>query len=108
MGRLLVEIGRGVDVGPAALAAAWNADEETRGLGTAVVESARTADVFSVMDLVVLPTGIGLAVNAITALVSSLLARLRAKPDVLDLEIFATTKANGDQVIAVHLRKLPG
>ena len=104
MGRLVLAVDPGVPVSPADLAAAWNADEETSAVGAAAIETAPQGDFFGVMELVVVPAGVGLAVNAMTAIVGSLIARLRARPDPPDLEFAELTRPNGDRVVVVRLR----
>jgi hypothetical protein len=104
MGRLVLAIDPGMEVGPVELAAAWNRNDETSAVGTAVVEAAPPGDFFGVMELVVIPAGVGLAVNGITAMISSLVAKLQAGTDPPELEIAETTRPNGDRIVVVRLR----
>lgn len=101
MGRLVVVIDPGVAVSPAELAAAWNADDAASAVGSAGVEAARPGDFFGVVELVVIPAGVGLAVNAVTAVIGRLVSRLRASRDQPELEI---AEVDGDRVVVVRLR----
>lgn len=104
MGRLMLAMDPDLEVSPADLAAAWNGDEETSLVGSATVETAPPGDFFGLMDVVVIPAGVGLTVNGITAMVGTLIARLRARPDQTDLEIAEMTRPNGDRIVVVRLR----
>ncbi len=106
MERIVVAVDPNVQVSPAQLAAAWNRDREASAVGTATIETAPPGDYLGVMDLVVIPGGVGLAVNAITALVSRLISKLRDRPGQPELEIIEMTTVNGDQVVVVRLRRI--
>lgn len=104
MGRIVLVMDPELEVSPADMAAAWNGDDEMSLLGSATVETASPGDFFGLMDLVVIPAGVGLTVNAITAMVGTLIAKLRARPGRADLEISEMTRPNGDRIVVVRLR----
>jgi hypothetical protein len=108
MARFVIAVDVELKVASSDLAGAWNQDEEAAAAGAATVETAPPGDFFGVMELVVVPAGVGLAVNAVTALVGKMIARLRPQqPDQPELEIAEMTGANGDQVVVVRLREIP-
>jgi hypothetical protein len=103
MGRLVLAIDPELGVSPANMVAAWNSDDEASLVGSATVEATTPGDFFGVMDMVVIPAGVGLTVNGITAMVGRLIAKLRGSHQA-DLEIAEMT-TNGDQIVAVRLRR---
>lgn len=106
MGRLVLALDPELEVSPADMAAAWNGDDEAGLVGSATVETAPPGDFFGLMDLVAIPAGVGLTVNVITAMVGTLIAKLRGRrPDQADLEIAEMTRPNGDRIVVVRLRR---
>ena len=106
MGRLVIALDPGAGVSPEELAAAWDADEETRSVGTASVEASARGDFLpDVMTLVAIPVAVNLASTALTAMVTRLVARLRkTQPNDPEIEVAELTSADGDQVVVVRLR----
>ena len=108
MSRLTIVLDPGVHVTPGELAECWNGDEVASAAGPATVSAARAEAFFGVLDLVVVPLAVNLATSAITAMVVSLIAKIRRRPDGhRDLEIAQMTRANGDRVVVVRLREVP-
>jgi hypothetical protein len=106
VGRLIVVIDPGLETSPAELAAAWNSDEEASVACPAMVDTTPPDDFLGVMKVAVIPAGVGLAVNGVTAMVSRLVSKLRAPRDQPALEITELTKADGDRIVVVRLREL--
>lgn len=104
MGRVVVALDPSVNVKPADLASALNGENETLALGLAMVEAARPGDFLGVMDLVVIPGGVGLAVNGVTTMLGRLVRKLRGSADEAELEITEMTGANGDRIVVVRIR----
>jgi hypothetical protein len=104
MGRLVLVIDPAVEVSPTDFATAWNCSDEASAAGSAMVEAVPPGNFFDAMDLVVIPAGVGLAINGITAMVGSVIARLRARPDPPELEIAEMTRPDGDRIVVVRLR----
>jgi hypothetical protein len=108
MGRLVVVVDPALEVAPADLVSAWNADAQARAAGRAVVEKAPRGDFFGVVELVVIPAAVGLGVNAITALTGRLVGKLRPqRAGEAELEVAEMTQASGDRVVVVRLREVP-
>ena len=106
MGRLEVVLDPGVGVSAADLAAVWDRDDVAREVGLAAVGTARPGDFFGVVELVVVPLAVNLASSAITALLGRLVAGLRAgEPEHPGLEFAEMTRADGDRVVVVRLRR---
>ena len=103
MGRLIVALDPSVNVKPDDLASTLNATHGTFDAGLATVEAARPGDFLGVVDLVVIPAGVGLAVNGVTAMLGSLVRKLRAPADEAELEIVEMTRTNGDRIVVVRI-----
>jgi hypothetical protein len=103
---LVIALDPGAGVSPAALAAAWDKDEQARAVGQAGVEASARGDFLpDVLTLVAIPLAVNVASTAVTAMVSRLVARLRgARPGQLDIEVAELTSADGDRVVVVRLR----
>lgn len=104
--RLVVALDASVAVEPAALALAWDLDEEARTVGAASIESPAREDFLpEVLALVVIPLLVNVASNAASGIASRLVSRLRpAQPDQPELELVETTRSNGDRLLVVRLR----
>ena len=106
MGRLVIALDPATGVSPEELAAAWDADEETRSLGMASVEASARGDFLpDVLTLVAIPVAVNLASTALIAMVTRVVARLRdTRPDEPEIEVAELTSADGDQVVVIRLR----
>jgi hypothetical protein len=105
MSQHIVVIDPGLGISPVALAKAWNSDDEASAVCPAMVETAPRGDFLGVMEVVVIPAGVGLAVNGVTALVGRLISKLRPLRGEPALEIAELTNANGDQIVVVRMRE---
>lgn len=106
MGRLVLAVDPAVGVTPAAVAAAWGAEEETAALGPAAVETARAGTLLpGLLELVTIPLAVNLASSVVYDVVRRLLVRSRPKADVTDLELHLTETASGDRTMVVRLRR---
>lgn len=106
MGRLVIALDSNVGVNPAALAAAWDADEQGRAVGPAALEASPRGEFLpDLVTLVAIPLAVNMASTAVTAMVGRLVARLRdARPDQPDIEVAELTRADGDRVVVVRVR----
>jgi len=102
----MIVLDPGAAVSPAALAAAWDADEQARAVGPGSVEtSARGEFLPDILTLVAIPMAVNVASTAVTAMVTRLVARLRGThPDQPDIEVAELTRADGDRIVVVRVR----
>jgi hypothetical protein len=107
MGRVVIVVAPGAELGPGAVAAAWNDDAEASAAGTAVVEAAGGEVFFpGLVELVVVPLAVNLASSAVYDLVKKLAARLRPdggqQPEVEQPEVSEVTAGGGDVIIVIR------
>lgn len=105
MAQLLIALDRGVEVRPAELVAAWNADDEAQVAGTARAEAVGGSDFFpGVVELVVIPLLVNVGSGAVYDVLKTLLSKLH--PDRHgrrpELEITEVMTRDGDRVIVVR------
>jgi hypothetical protein len=108
MVRLAVALDRDLGIGVAALAAAWDADDEARRLGPAQVEPSG-AGIFlpGVVELVAIPLAVNVANGALYDLLKCLITKLRdaGKVSSEELEVAEFTTASGDRLVVVRSRR---
>jgi hypothetical protein len=102
----MIVLDPGVAVSPAALAAAWGADEQARAVGPASVETSARGDFLpDVLTLVAIPVAVNVASTAVTAMVTRLVDSLRGtRPDQPDIEVAELTRADGERIVVVRVR----
>jgi hypothetical protein len=105
MARLMVAVDPAVGVEPAALAKAWDADEEAAALGAASVQPSTPATyVPGVAELIWVPLAVNLASSVLYDLVRRLLVQQRPAVDVTELELAETTSGD-DRVVVVRVTR---
>ncbi|MEU0548762.1 hypothetical protein [Micromonospora sp. NPDC005979] len=105
MARLVVAVDPAVGVEPAALAKAWDSDEEAAGLGTAAVQpSSPGAFLPGLAELIWVPLAVNLASSVLYDLLRRLLVQQRPAVDVTELEL-AETVSGDDRVVVVRVRR---
>ena len=108
MARLVVAVDPAVGVEPAALAKAWDGDEEAAALGPASVQ-APTPGTFlpGLAELIWVPLAVNLASSVVYDLVRRLVVQQRPSVDVTELELTETVSGD-DRVVVVRVRRSIG